>query len=142
MDSIAEGKLNDLLRNWLHYNPYDCGTILEQMTAVARSGGFDLDTRFAEAGLGAGPEAHVASRILARALLRAATKCPSTPSARKSTSGCVNIRAKAAEHRRPGRCRPEGGWLTRLAGGFLLTRASLYQETDPWPSSPTCPTSR
>ena len=69
MDSIAEGKLSDLLRNWLHYNPYDCGTILEQMTAVARSAGFDLDTRFAEAGLGAGPEAHIASRLLARALL-------------------------------------------------------------------------
>lgn len=69
MDSIAEGKINDMLRNWLHYKPYDCGTILEQMTAVARSAGFDLDARFAEAGLGAGPEAHVASRILARALL-------------------------------------------------------------------------
>jgi hypothetical protein len=69
MDSIAEGRVDNMLRNWFHFNPYDCGTVLEQMTAVARTAGFDLDARFAEAGLGAGPEAHVASRILARALL-------------------------------------------------------------------------
>jgi len=69
MDSIAQAKVHDMLQNWMHYNPYDCGTILEQMHAVARSAGYALDERFAEAGLAAGPEAHIASRILARALL-------------------------------------------------------------------------
>ena len=71
MNSVVEGKIRDMLRNWLHFSPYDCGTILEQMTAVARAGGFELDERFAEAGLAAGPEAHVASRIMARALMEA-----------------------------------------------------------------------
>jgi hypothetical protein len=69
MDSLAEAKVKDMLQHWLHYGPYDCGTVVEQMTAVARTAGFDLDARFAGAGLGAGPEAQVASRILARALL-------------------------------------------------------------------------
>ena len=76
MDSVVEAKVRDLLQNWLKYSPYDCGTIIEQMTAVAAVGGFDADERFAEAGLGAGPEARVASRILARALLEQGNETP------------------------------------------------------------------
>ena len=76
MDAINEAKVNDLLRNWFRYNPHDCGTVLEQITAVARVAGFGIEERFAEAGLGAGPEARVASRIVARALLEQGDETP------------------------------------------------------------------
>jgi hypothetical protein len=69
MDSIVEAKVkNYLIRRW-HYNPHDCGTIVECMTALARVGGGTLDDHFALAGLGAGPEARIASGIVDRALL-------------------------------------------------------------------------
>jgi len=76
MNSIVEAKVKDFLQNWLKCNPYDCGTIVEQLTAVARVAGHELDERFAEAGLGAGPEARVASRIVGRALLDQGNETP------------------------------------------------------------------
>ncbi len=68
MNSIVEAKIRDYLRYDLHCRPYDCGTIIECMTSLARAAGHDLDESFAHAGLGAGPEARVASAIVERAL--------------------------------------------------------------------------
>ncbi|GMV95716.1 MAG: hypothetical protein HRF43_07330 [Phycisphaerae bacterium] len=76
MNSLVDGKIKDLLRNWLHYKDTDCGTVLEQINALARVAGHDLDERFANAGLGAGPEARVASRIVGRALLEQGDETP------------------------------------------------------------------
>ena len=69
MNAITEAKVKDYLISHWHYNPYDCGTILECMTSLARTGGGELADEFAFAGLGAGPEARVASSIVDRALL-------------------------------------------------------------------------
>ena len=68
MNSLVEAKVMDFLRYWLHYDPYDCGTLLEQMRSLARMSGHQLDHRFARAGLGAGPEARVAAGIVDLAL--------------------------------------------------------------------------
>ena len=68
MNSIVEAKIRDFLRYDLHCRPYDCGTIVECMTSLARMAGYDLDETFARAGLGAGPEARVAAAIVDRAL--------------------------------------------------------------------------
>ena len=69
MNSLAEAKIQDFLIHWLHYRPYDCGTALECMRSLARMAGYDaLDENFAQAGLGAGPDAHIASSITDRAL--------------------------------------------------------------------------
>jgi hypothetical protein len=65
---VIEAKVKDFLKNWLHCNPYDCGTIVECIRNQARVAGYDLNEQFAVAGLGAGPEAEVASAIVARAL--------------------------------------------------------------------------
>ena len=69
MNSIVEARIKNYLINRWHYSPFDCGTILECMTALARVGGSELADEFAFAGLGAGPEARVASTIVDRALL-------------------------------------------------------------------------
>jgi len=69
MNSIVEANVKNYLISRWHYNPYDCGTILECMTALARVGGSELTDEFAFAGLGAGPEARVASTIVDRAQL-------------------------------------------------------------------------
>ncbi len=56
---------------------YDCGTIIDRMKAQALAAGYDqLDERFADAGLGAGPEARVASRVVSRALLGGGDETP------------------------------------------------------------------
>lgn len=68
MNSIVEAKIRDFLRYDLHCRPYDCGTIIECITSLARMAGHDLDEGFAHAGLGAGPEARVAAAIVDRAL--------------------------------------------------------------------------
>jgi hypothetical protein len=68
MNSVVEAKVNDLLTNELHYRPHDCGTVIEHIRDLARVAGHDLDERFAQAGLGAGPEARVASAIVEFAL--------------------------------------------------------------------------
>jgi hypothetical protein len=63
MNAIVEAEIRDYLIHRLHYDPYDCGTVLECMRSLARMAGHDLDDRFAFASLGAGPEARVASAI-------------------------------------------------------------------------------
>jgi hypothetical protein len=68
MNSICEAKIRDYLVYDLRYRPVECGAILGQITDQARMAGFDVDERFALAGLGAGPEARIASRIVGRAL--------------------------------------------------------------------------
>ena len=69
MDSLVEAKVKDFLWNWLHYNPYDLGTIVECMRHQARVAGTDLEEDFRFAGLGAGPEGRIAAGIVDRALL-------------------------------------------------------------------------
>jgi len=69
MDSLVEAKVGDYLRNGLHINPFDVGTVLECMRSLACAGGNDLDESFRYAGLGAGPEARIASGIVDLALL-------------------------------------------------------------------------
>ncbi len=69
MNAIVEAKVKDVLTNRWHYNQRDCGTILECMNALASAGGGTLDDQFSQAGLGAGPEARVASTIVDLALL-------------------------------------------------------------------------
>ncbi len=64
MNSIVEEELRMYLVNRLHYDPYQCGTILEVMRALARMAGHDFDHRFRHAGLGAGPEARVAAGLV------------------------------------------------------------------------------
>jgi len=68
MDSIVEEKIKDFLQHELHYRAYDCGTIVECINRLAQMAGHDLDERFAQAGLGAGPEARIAAGIVDRAL--------------------------------------------------------------------------
>jgi len=68
MDSLVEAKVRDYLRDCMRCGPVECGTVLVNMRSVARMSGFALDDRFANAGLGAGPEARVASAIVQLAL--------------------------------------------------------------------------
>lgn len=68
MNSVFEARILDYLRQELKCEYYDTGTILECMRSQARMAGHELDERFAFAGLGAGPEARVASRIATRAM--------------------------------------------------------------------------
>ncbi|MHC4063350.1 MAG: hypothetical protein ACYSUQ_07370 [Planctomycetota bacterium] len=68
MNSIEEAKVRAYLQYELHYDPYECGTIIYCIRSLARMAGHDLDHRFAHTGLGAGPEARVASGILDLAL--------------------------------------------------------------------------
>ena len=69
MNSLAEAKIKEYLVDRLHYDPYDCGTIVECMLNLARLTGHGLDDRFRHAGLGAGPEARIAACLVDRALL-------------------------------------------------------------------------
>jgi hypothetical protein len=68
MNALAEAKIRDYLREMLHYDPYQAGTIVYRMRELARAAGHELDERFARANLGAGPEARVACTIVALAL--------------------------------------------------------------------------
>ena len=68
MNSIVEARIGDYLRNRLRLRPYDCGAVVYCIQNLARMAGHDLDDRFAGAGLGAGPEARVASAIVDLAL--------------------------------------------------------------------------
>ena len=68
MNSIVEEKVKGYLRSRLQYDPHDCGAILARMRRAARVAGYALDGRFATAGLGAGPDARVASGLVGRAL--------------------------------------------------------------------------
>ncbi|MCK4341233.1 MAG: hypothetical protein KAY37_05855 [Phycisphaerae bacterium] len=69
MNAIVEHEVVDYLKNRLHYDPWDCGTILECMRSLARMAGHGLDNRFRHAGLGAGPEARVAAGIVDLAMM-------------------------------------------------------------------------
>ncbi len=69
MNSIVEAKVKNYLISHWHYNPYDCGTIVEAMDALAAVGGNALEDGFAFVGLAAGCEARIASAIVDRALL-------------------------------------------------------------------------
>lgn len=68
MNSLVEAEVGDYLIKRLHYHPFDCGTILECMRSLARMSGGDLDEHFRWVGLGAGPEARIASGITDLAL--------------------------------------------------------------------------
>ncbi len=68
MNSIDEAKVRGFLQYDLHYDQFQTGTVMYNMTALARAAGHEIDHRFASAGLGAGPECRVASGIISLAL--------------------------------------------------------------------------
>ncbi|UCE58248.1 MAG: hypothetical protein JSU63_12485 [Phycisphaerales bacterium] len=68
MDSIAEAKLKKFLQNKFKYLPNDCRAACFNIRRLAHKGGFQVDHRFAQSGLAAGPEASVAAGIVAHAL--------------------------------------------------------------------------
>jgi hypothetical protein len=68
MNAIVETKVRDYLRAVLHYSPIQAGTVVYVIRQLARASGYEVDERFARAGLAAGPEARVASAIVDRAL--------------------------------------------------------------------------
>ncbi len=69
MDSIVEAQIRNYLVTEMRYPLYDTGTILDHMRSLARMSGHELDERFAQAGLGAGPEARIASRLVDYAMV-------------------------------------------------------------------------
>jgi len=69
MEPLVEEYVRMFLRTVFHLEPSQIKAVLERMTSAARVGGFDLDERFAEAGLSAGPEARVAAGIVAQSLV-------------------------------------------------------------------------
>lgn len=73
MNSIVETKIRDHLKSWLHYQPTQINAILHCMRNLARTAGHELDERFANCGLGAGPECNVASALVDRALMGGGT---------------------------------------------------------------------
>jgi len=76
MNSVVEAKIKDFLILNLKYKSTQVGAILEKIDETARMAGFDVDERFAAAGLGAGPEARVASRIVDASILGNGTETP------------------------------------------------------------------
>jgi hypothetical protein len=68
MQSSADARIERYLTDRLRFRWSDTGSIMERMRTLARVAGFDLDDRFAEAGLAAGPEARVAAGIVKCAL--------------------------------------------------------------------------
>ena len=95
MNSIAEAKLRNFLRDHLHYDPYECGTIIYNIRSLARMAGHDID-----------PGSPTPGWALARrpGSLPVSSSCPwwaaadakrpCTPSARRSTAGCETRRRK------------------------------------------------
>jgi hypothetical protein len=79
VNSTVEAKVKDYLINDLYYHQHDCGTIVECINSLARMEGYDVDERFARAGLGAGPEARIASAIVDRALGGGGAALPEVP---------------------------------------------------------------
>ena len=69
MDAIVEFRVKTFLYNWLHYRPQELGTAITKMRDLAQMSGHALNDKFAAAGLGAGPEARLASRIVNRAMV-------------------------------------------------------------------------
>lgn len=76
MHSLVDARIERFLIQRLHCPWHDIGTVLERMRTLARVGGFDLDSRFAGAGLAAGTEARVAASIVNRALGAASVPVP------------------------------------------------------------------
>lgn len=68
MDSIVEARLKMYLRDKYHCTPLQAANVVEHVRELALVAGYDLDERFAEAGLGAGPEARIASRLVEHAI--------------------------------------------------------------------------
>ena len=68
MDSIVMAKVKRYLQERLNCDPYQCGAVVFNIRQLARVAGHTLDDRFSRAGLGAGPEARVASEIVDRSL--------------------------------------------------------------------------
>lgn len=69
MDSLIEAKVNKYLQKRLNYQPHECGAVLNRMRTLARTAGFELNHRFASAGLAVGPNGRCASNIVSQALL-------------------------------------------------------------------------
>jgi hypothetical protein len=68
VNSQIEAQVRMLLQTELDCTPSDSNVIVDLMRMQARKSGYELDARFAHAGLGAGPEARIASRIVNRAM--------------------------------------------------------------------------
>src|SRR5262245_61996197 len=68
MNSIVESKLTSYLINKLDVKHHQAQRLVTHVENQARIAGFELDERFARAGMAAGPECRVASGILDRAL--------------------------------------------------------------------------
>lgn len=66
--TISEVKLKQYLNRYFHLNPNERAAVVLKMRTLARAGGHTLDAKFAQSGLGAGPEARIASAIVARVL--------------------------------------------------------------------------
>lgn len=64
MNAMLVARVKTFLGSELHYDPYQCNAVIGKMAALARMAGHGLDGRFAQAGLGAGPEARLASRLV------------------------------------------------------------------------------
>jgi len=69
MEPLAEEYVRMFLRTQFHLDLSQVNVVLTRMASAARVGGYDLDDRFATAGLGAGPEARVAAAIVGRSLV-------------------------------------------------------------------------
>ena len=76
MNSVVEAKIKDFLILNLKYKSNQIGPILDKIDETAAMAGYDVDERFAAAGLGAGPEARIASRIVDISLLGGGTETP------------------------------------------------------------------
>ena len=69
MNAVVLARLKTYLEHYLHYLPDESNAIVSKVRALALMAGHDIDFRFATAGLGAGPEARVASRLITYALV-------------------------------------------------------------------------
>ena len=68
MSALVETRVRDYLKQTMHYDPNEAGTITYVIRQLARVAGYEVDERFARASLTAGPEGRVASAIVDRAL--------------------------------------------------------------------------
>jgi len=66
--TLSEVRLKQYLNRHFHLDPNERAAVVLKMRALARAGGHVLDAKFAQSGLGAGPEARIASAIVARVL--------------------------------------------------------------------------
>lgn len=64
MDSIVDSRIAQYLKNELHLDPMQVGSVIAQIRSLAKMAGFGVDRQFASAGLRAGPEARIAAAIV------------------------------------------------------------------------------